>query len=492
MRRKKGSTLQARKGLPGGAYRPLTEEDIAQIHATSMKVFEEVGIQINSERALSLFKDAGASVETENRIVKMPGQKVMEIIENTPHVVKLYGRNSEHHLEIGGNRVHMGTGGTALYIIDAHNGERRPAVLEDLKNIARLVQALENIHFFMLPVYPQDVPSKDVDVNRFLTALNFSEKHVMGGVYTLEGIRNVIKMGEIIAGSKQAFRQKPFISMVTCPISPFKLDQGYSELTMEIARAGIPVVTPAEPLCGATAPVTLAGNLVVQNVDTIAGILLTQLVNPGTPVLYGCISSITDLRDMKYLSGAIEMGLMNAAAAQMAQFYRLPYYATAGMSDAKTNDAQAGYESALTGLMVALSGANYIHDAAGFLEFCLSASYEKYVIDNEIIGMIMRAVEGIKVNEETLAFDLIKKIGPGGHFVSAKHTRRYMRKEHYTPQLSNRDTREVWEEAGKKETRERAREQVRAILSQPERTFIPDNVRHQLREEIPGLDPRIL
>ena len=156
----------------------------------------------------------------------------------------------------------------------------------------------------MLNVYPNDLPDEDIDVNRFGAALNRTRKHVMGGVYTVEGVRNVIKMAEIIAGSPEELRKRPFISMVTCNISPFKLDKSYGELAMEVARNRIPVVVPAEPLCGATAPITLAGNLVVQNVDTLAGVMLTQLVNPGTPVLYGCISSITDLRDMKYLSGA--------------------------------------------------------------------------------------------------------------------------------------------------------------------------------------------
>jgi trimethylamine--corrinoid protein Co-methyltransferase len=261
---------------------------------------------------------------------------------------------------------------------------------------------------------------------------------------------------------------------------------------MEAARNRIPVVVPSEPLCGATAPITLAGNLVVQNVDTLAGVMLTQLTNPGAPVIYGCISSITDLRDMKYLSGAVEMGLMNAAAAQIAQFYRLPYYATAGMSDSKVNDAQAGYESAITNVMVALAGGNCIHDAAGFLEFCLTASYDKLVTDNEIIGMVMRAVEGIEVNDETLAFDLLKKTGPGGHFVSARHTRRYMRSEQYVPQLSDRENRDKWQEAGAKDAGTRATEKARKILNSPPQSVLTEETRDCVKKEIPGLHPSVM
>jgi trimethylamine--corrinoid protein Co-methyltransferase len=275
--------------------------------------------------------------------------------------------------------------------------------------------------------------------------------------------------------------------MVTCVISPLTLDETYAQLTMEAARNHIPVVVPSEPLCGATAPMTLAGNLVIQNVDSLAGVMLAQMTNPGAPTLYGCISSITDLRDMKYLSGAVEMGLMNAASTQMARFYDLPIYATAGMSDAKVNDAQAGYESAITNLMVALAGGNFIHDAAGFLEFCMTASYDKLVIDNEIIGMVMRAVDGIQVNDETLAFDLIKKVGPGGHFISERHTRRHMRSELYKPEHSDRENRDRWQEEGAKDSRQRAAEKTREILAKPPQPVISEDVRVRIKQEIPGV-----
>jgi trimethylamine--corrinoid protein Co-methyltransferase len=195
---------------------------------------------------------------------------------------------------------------------------------------------------------------------------------------------------------------------------------------------------------------------------------------------------------MKYLSGAVEMGLMNAAASQMARFYKLPIYVTAGMSDAKVNDAQAGYESAITNLMVALAGGNFIHDAAGFLEFCMTASYDKLVIDNEIIGMIMRAVDGIKVNDETLAFDLIKKAGPGGHFISSRHTRRHMRSELYKPLLSDRENRDRWKEDGAKDIRQRAAEKVRDILTKPPQSIVPEDVRERIKQEIPGVQSFIL
>jgi len=317
---------------------------------------------------------------------------------------------------------------------------------------------------FMLPTYPNELPVDQIDVNRFFAGLDNTTKHIMAGVYTLDGVKQVIRMAEIIAGSAERLRQRPLISMITCSISPLMVDKQYGDLVLTVAKSGIPLVCPAEPLCGATSPVTLAGNLVVQTVDSLTGVMLAQIANPRTPVIFGSVATNTDLRDLKYLSGSIEMGLLNAAGAQMAQFYRLPFYATGGMTDSKVVDAQSGYESALTSLLCALAGANFIHDAAGLMEFALTTCYEKYVVDNEILGMVMRAVEGITVNEDTLAFDLIRQVGPGGNFVSSKHTRHFMRSEHYQPSLSDRDNREEWEAKGEKITWERAAEKVKEII----------------------------
>lgn len=472
------------KGLVGGTYKPLAEDDIAQIHDTAMRLFEEVGIQVNSRQALEYFADAGAKIE--DRIVKMPRDMVTELVGKAPSDVTLYARDPEYNLNLGDARVYAGTGGTALNIIDGVTGQRRRATLQDLKNIARLVDGLENIHFFLLPTYPDDVGPESVDVNRFFAGLDNTSKHVMGGVYTHEGIEQVIRMAETIAGSPDKLRQEPIISFILCAISPLKIDDIYGDMIVRVAKAGIPVSLPAEPLCGSTSPVTLAGNVLVQTVDSLAEVCLTQLVNPGTPAIFGSVASSNDFRDLKYITGAIEMGMSNAASAQMAQFYKLPFYATAGMSDAKLVDAQCGYESALTTLLCALAGANYIHDAAGLMDFALSVSPEKYVVDNEIIGMAMRAVQGIEVNEKTLAFDLIKEVGPAGHFVYAKHTRRHMRGEHYQPELSDREHLEQWASDGKLDTAARARQRVDEILASPGYR-LPDEVRTRILADIPAI-----
>ena len=463
-----------RKGLAGGSFKPLTEESISRVHLTAMRIIEEVGFEVNSEIALKLFEEAGAKVDRERHRVCLSREKTLELIRLAPSEVRLCGQDEKHDILLGGNRVYAGTGGTALYIYEPDTGLKRPATLDDLKRIAKLVDHLDNIHLFMLPTYPNELPLDQVDVNRFFAGLDNTTKHVMGGVYTLDGVKQVIRMAEMVAGSAGALRQRPLISMIACSISPLKMDGQYGDLVVAIAKSGIPIVCPAEPLCGATSPVTLAGNLVIQTVDSLMGVMLTQ------------VATSTDLRDLKYLAGSVEMGLLNAAGAQMAQFYQLPFYATGGMTDSKVLDAQSGYESALSSLLCALAGANFIHDAAGLMEFALTVCYEKFVIDNEILGMVMRAVEGIRVDDDTLAFDLIQQVGPGGNFVTAKHTRRFMRSEHYQPSLSDRNSREEWEVEGSKTTWERAREIVQQILAEHAYS-LPSDIRKSVLSEITGI-----
>ncbi|MBC8511943.1 MAG: trimethylamine methyltransferase family protein [Dehalococcoidia bacterium] len=475
-----------RKGLPGGSFKPLTEESVRMVHKTAMRIIEEVGFEVNSETALGLFEGSGARVDRESRRVCLPQNRVMELIDMAPSEIRLCGQDEKHDILLGGQRVYAGTGGTALYVYHPDTGEKKPATLEDLKRIARLVDGLDNIHFFLLPTYPNELAPERVDVNRFFAGLDNTTKHVMGGVYTIDGVKQVIRMAETVAGSAERLRQRPLISMIACSISPLKMDGTYGDLLVPIAKSGIPVACPAEPLCGATSPVTLAGNLTIQTVDSLMGVMLAQIINPGAPVILGSVATSTDLTDLKYLAGSVEMGLLNAAGAQMAQFYKLPFYATGGMTDSKVLDAQSGYESAITGLLCALAGANFIHDAAGLMEFAMTVCYEKYVIDNEILGMVMRAVEGIKVNDDTLAFDLIKQVGPGGNFVAAKHTRRFMRSEHYQPSLSDRDSRDEWEAKGGKTTWERASQRVEEIIANHDYS-LPAPVRQQVLSEITGI-----
>jgi trimethylamine--corrinoid protein Co-methyltransferase len=256
---------------------------------------------------------------------------------------------------------------------------------------------------------------------------------------------------------------------------------------IQLARQGIPTAVPVEPLCGATAPVTLAGTLVIQNCDGLITTMLTQLANAGAPVIYGSVATSINFHDVRYLGGPVESGMINAATAQLARFYGFPYYSTAGISDSKTLDAQCGYETAVNNLLVALAGGDFIHDTAGLMEFATTVSKEKLIIDNEILGMVSRAVKGIEVNADTLAFDAIKNAGPGGNFIADRHTRKYMHKEHFFPGLSNREKREVWINNGHQTTAQRANEIVKEILSDNHKCCIDESLAASLVNSFPNI-----
>ena len=475
------------KPTAGGQYRPLTEESIRKIHDSALCLLSELGVEVHSQIAFETFQQHGAACDATKKLVKIPRSMVEDAVSSAPREVILCGREDKYDLYCSGKNVYLGTGGTVLNVIDLETNLKRPTLLQDVRDIARLCDALENIHFIVLPVYPNDLPAHEVDINRFHSSIMNCSKHLMGGVYTLKGTQQVIRMAEEIAGSPAALRERPFVSFITCVVSPLKIDALYGDILCQVARAGVPVAIPAEPLTGATAPVTIAGLLTGLHAETLSGVVLAQLVNPGTPVLYACVGTSTDLKTMGYLSGSVEMGLINAGAAAMAQHVGLPNYTTAGMSDSKIVDVQNGYEKAITSTLVALAGSNFIHDAAGLVEFATCASYKQFVIDDEIIGMVMRAVRGIEVTDETIAVEAYRRAGHGGNFLADAHTVRWMRQEHYVPKLSDRQLRVNWEKSERPCVEKKAIAAARRIL----RDHKPLGLPAELNDKLIGMFPEL-
>ncbi|MEL7563787.1 MAG: trimethylamine methyltransferase family protein [Dehalobacterium sp.] len=475
------------RGLNGGTYKAVSLQEIEMIHKASMRIFEEVGVEVHDNCALKFLHDAGAEVDFARKRFRASEDWVMNNISKAPSKVLLCGREEKNDLELGGTKVYLGTGGTALNILDIETGKKRQTNLNDVRQTAKLVDALDNIHFFVLPVYPAELDQEIVDVNRFYAGLSNTTKHVMGGVYSKEGIHKVIKIGEAIMGGKEALRKRPIFSMITCIMSPLKLDAKYTELMIEVIAAGIPLATPPAPIAGATSPVTLAGTIVQLNVEALTGVIIAQIINPGTPILYSAVPTTADMRTMGFLFGAVENGIMNAVTAQLAQRYQLPIYATSGVTESKIPDVQSGYEKMSTSMLAALAGANYIHDAAGLIESGMTVALEQYVIDDEINGMVMRAVQGVEINEDTMAFETIKKVGPGGNYVSQEHTVQYMRSEFFMPQVADRFPRLRWEENGSIDGREKARRIAKEILQKHKPVPIDPAVEETLKKEVPEL-----
>ena len=470
----------------GGAYRVLSEKEISQVHEASLKVLEGVGFEIYYPPALELMQKHGARVDWNDSRVYVPRELVSRCIKQAPSEFVFYGREKGKEITLGGKRVHFGTGGLALYVLDLER-RKRPATIRDLSNLAHLADRLEFVDFFIIPVYPHDINADHVDMNSYYCAFRGTGKPIMGGIMNRQGLEKVVKMAATLAGSLDNLRRRPFVGFIASITSPLRISNDQVELIMEVAGYGLPLATSTAPAAGATSPVTLAGTLVQQNAEALMGVILTQLVNPGSPVFYSAVPVTMDMRTMSYLMGSIEAGLMNAAITQLAHYYRLPCYITVGTTDSKLPDAQAAHESALTAMLGALSGGNFIHEAIGMLDGAMTASYAKYVLDNDIVGSCLRTLRGIEINPDTLAVDVIKEVGPGGNYMMVQHTVKYMRTESFSPRTSDRQPYQRWLDAGSKDSWSRAEEIAVQLLGEPARPFISYEQECEIKRLFPEL-----
>ncbi len=325
-----------KKGLVGDKYNLLRGEEIEQIHKSSLWVLEEVGVRVDDDHFLTLFEQAGANVDKSERVVKLPPNMVEKFVGMAPGGILLAGRNPENDLLLGGRRVYLGTGGAAIHILDLETGEPRDPLLQDQYNLAWLAENLDNVHFYQCPVVCTDIPKEAVSINSFYAALAGTRKNVQESATDPQAARDIIEMAAMIAGDEEALRERPFISFVTSwMISPLKLDIGTSRILETVASRGIPVALSSAPMTGSTAPATLAGLLTLVHAEELFGITLTQMVREGAPVLYGPVPAVANMRNMAYLGGAVETGMMNAAAVQMANYIGVPIYSDAGQTDSK-------------------------------------------------------------------------------------------------------------------------------------------------------------
>ncbi len=469
-------------------YRPLSTNDIEAIHKTSMLILEKTGFTVDNRRALELFAEHGAGVDFEKKIVRVKEEWAMEYLKKAPARVILYGREEKHNLAVEADRTFFGTGGTALNIYDRKTGKRRPTVLSDLAEVAFLIDTLDHIHWYLLPIYPTELAKEDVDINRYYAGIKNTSKHIMGGIYGgHRGAQDLIQLAQTIAGGASRLKERPLISVICCTISPLKLESKYVDYIFDLVEAGIPIATSCTPIAGATSPVTLAGTLAQINAEAICGILLAQVIKEGAPVLYSVVPTTANMKSMEFLFGAVENGIMNAACAQLAAYYKLPQYSTGGVTESKVFDVQNGYEKCLNNLLPGMAGAQLIHNAAGQIDSSMTVAFEQYILDNEILGAIERVLKGITVTPETLAAELIQKVGPGGHFLAQSHTLEHMRRELYMPPAAVRQNYTAWDKGGRKNMVDKAREKIEQVFSEHRPLPLPDGLEKELKAQFPNL-----
>ena len=467
-------------------YRPLTPEDLKQIDQTGRRILERVGIRISDSTFLNMLKEAGAQVDHDDQRVRFASDWLDEVLNKAPSSFVLHSRDGRNDLYLGKGEVYFGNGGRVFRILDLATGGYRLTKLMDVARTATLVNHLDNIRFYLISCQAHDIKPVNYHLLDFYYALNHTTKHVMGGCTDLHGAEQMWKLASIIAGGEDRLREKPFVSVITNPISPLTTEANTLNILRFCAERGIPVTCAPAPIAGATSPASLAGTLSQMHAEALAGVAIVQVFVPGAKVLYGAVPTIMDLRKMEFTMGSVEMAMMNASAVQLAKLYNLPIYASAGVTEAKRPDIQAGFEKTVSSLMVAMTGADYIHMAAGMLDSANSISYEQYVIDNEIIGMIQRILSGIKVNEDTTAFDVIEQVGPGGNFVTEEHTIDHMMDEFFYPNLGVRCNFDIWEEKGRPDMLSRAKALVREILEAGKEGLLDHDVISRVRKAFPG------
>jgi len=444
----------------------LSNDEVQTIHATSIKVLEEIGVEIENENVMKIFAKAGAKVDSEKKRVFMSEELVKEALEKVPSEVRLSGLDGKHDIVFAGKNVYFNPGSTALYMLDRETMKMRRPVSKDFGDFVRLTDYLEYMHAQSTAMTVSDVPDPLVDRFRFYVILKNSVKPIIAGAFTVEGLYDMKHMLEIVVDGEEVLRKRPCLLMDVCPSPPLKWSRVTSQNLIDSAKFDIPIEIIPAPQLGSTAPATLAGLLVQHNAEFLSGLVMSQLVNAGVPVIYSGSPSLMDMRYGTGCVGNIEVAMLSAGYAQIARAYGIPSGAYLGISETKIIDAQTGLESA-NGLVIGtLSGINCI-TGPGMLGFENCQSFEKLAIDNEICGMALRMVKGITVNDETLAFDLIEKVGPGGHFLSEKHTLKWFQIEEYFSSLViDKISKPKWESTGAKDALKRAGELVDRILEE--------------------------
>jgi len=458
----------------------LSNEEVQTIRALSIKVLESVGVEMENENAIKIFAEAGANVDSEKKRVYISEELVKEALDKVPSEVKLYGFDRKHDLVFADKNVYFNPGSTALYMLDRETMNMRRPASKDFADFVRLTDYLEHIQAQSTAMTLSDVPDQVVDRFRFYLILKNSVKPIIAGAFTIEGLYDMKHMLEIVVGGEEALRKRPCLVMDVCPSPPLKWSRMTSQNLIDSAKFNIPIEIIPAPQLGSTAPATLAGLLVQHDAEFLSGLVMSQLVNAGLPVVYSGSPSLMDMRYGTGCVGNIEVAMLSAAYAQIARAYGIPSGAYLGISETKKVDTQAGLESA-TGLIIGtLAGINCI-TGPGMLGFENCQSFEKLVVDNEICGMALRLARNVSVNEETLAFDLIKKVGPGGNFLSQKHTLKWFQIEEFIPStVIDKASKSQWERTGTKDALQRAKEYVDKILREHQPKPLPSEIEREL------------
>jgi trimethylamine--corrinoid protein Co-methyltransferase len=458
-----------RAGMSGGTYQPLSQQDMEQIHNAALDALEQIGLADAPPSGVKHLVGAGCILGDDGRI-RFPRALIEDMLAKANRSVTLMGRDPEHDMILSGQRVHYGTAGAAVHMVDVHTHEYRDSTLQDLYDAARIVDKLDNIHFLQRPMVCRDVVDNlEMDLNTIYASCSGTTKHVGSSIFEPEFVPDVFELLHIIAGSEQKWRERPFVSASICfVVPPMKFATESCEVMEACIEGGMPVLLLSAGMAGATAPSSIAGAIMQAVAECLAGLVYVNAVKPGHPAIFGTWPFGLDLRTGAMTGGSGEQALLTAGCAQMHKFYGLPGGAAAGIADSKLPDMQAGWEQMCSNLLAGLSGLNMVYEAAGMHASLLGFCMESLILGDDLIGQAMRCVRGIEVTEDDLSLEAMRAtcIGGPGHYLGCDQTLQRMQTDFVYPTHADRSSPKEWEELQKPDLIKKASARKAEILSQ--------------------------
>ncbi|WP_085904305.1 trimethylamine methyltransferase family protein [Kiloniella majae] len=482
-------------GLESGNYKILNDLQIKRIHSAVLDVLENIGLADAIPSCIDVVTAAGGVLKDNGRLT-FPRALVEDMLVKVNRNVVLHGQNAKHDMDLSGSKTYFGTAGAAVHMVDAHTGDYRESTTQDLYDIARMVDKLDNIHFFQRSVVCRDIADPfDMDFNTCYAAISGTTKHVGSSWVEPSHVEKSLEMLHMVAGGEKKWRERPFVSMSNCfVVPPLKFAEDACRCLEVAVRGGMPVLMLSAGQAGATSPASLAGSVVQEVAEVLAGLVYVNAIQPGAPAVFGTWPFVSDLRTGAMSGGSGEQALLVAACAQMGRFYDLPTGVPSGMCDSKIPDYQAGAEKGYNHAVTGNSGTNLVYEAAGMHASLLGMCMESLVLDNDTIGSVLRTVRGIDVNEDTLSIEAIRQVceeGPG-HYLGSDQTLSVMETEYFYPETSDRSSPNEWIEKERPTSLSKAADIVRETMNSHFPRHINDEMDQKIRTEFDIKLPRDL
>lgn len=460
----------------------LFSDDVcSRIYEASEKILQKTGIEVHEKETLNLLEENGA--KRKGKKIFIPEELIKETLESAPSTVEVFSRDGQPAMNLSNTNSYFGNGSDCINIRDIDSGGRRKANKADIEKLSLLCDSLDYIDFVMPGLIPSDIPSAVSDIHQFQATLFNTSKPIVFTSLSEENTEKILDIANVVAGGENKFKNKPFAIPYIEPTTPLSLSKEAAEKTLLCAKNQIPILFAPGPISGASAPTTIAGTLALFLAENLMGVVISQLVQPGNPVIMGGGASEMDMKTTITPYAGPTFNLINIGISEISQFLDLPVFGLAGCSDSKLPDEQAVFESSISCLTALLSGTNLIHDI-GYIESGMTVSLEMLVINSEIVSSAKRLLEGVRLDSDHLALDVIEKVGPGGNFIAEEHTLDFFKKEHWEPELSNRENFESWQQKGKTTLKSSAVERTKKLLKNHEPEKVGEDKRERILETV--------